>query len=84
MRRWRACRRYRPRRSPPRPSLHPARPGRPPYRSFRGLLEHLATLTRNRVRFADAAVTVPMLAEPTSDQRQAFDLLGAAILLTLK
>jgi hypothetical protein len=55
-----------------------------PYRSFRGLLEHLATLTRNQVRFAGAAITVPMLAEPTSTQRQAFDLLGAAIPLTLK
>jgi hypothetical protein len=54
-----------------------------PYRSFRGLLEHLATLTRNQVRFAGAAVTVPMLAEPTSTQRQAFDLIGTAIPLTL-
>jgi hypothetical protein len=53
-----------------------------PYRSFRGLLEHLATLTRNQVKFA-GAVTVPMLAEPTSTQRQAFDLLGTAIPLTL-
>jgi hypothetical protein len=55
-----------------------------PYRSFRGLLEHLATLTRNQVRFAGAAVTVPMLAEPTSDQRQAFELIDAPIPLTLK
>jgi hypothetical protein len=55
-----------------------------PYRSFRGLLEHLAILTRNQVRFAGAAVTVPMLAEPTPAQRQAFELIGAAIPLTLK
>ena len=55
-----------------------------PYRSFRGLLEHLATLTRNQVRFAGTSITVPMLAEPTSTQRQAFDLLGVAIPLTLK
>ena len=54
-----------------------------PYRSFRGLLAHLATLTRNQARFAGTAVTVPMLAEPTSTQRQAFDLLGAPIPLTL-
>ena len=40
-----------------------------PYRSFRGLLEHLATLTRNQVRFAGASATVPMLTEPTSTQR---------------
>ena len=55
-----------------------------PYRSFRGLLEHLATLTRNQVRFAGATATVPMLAEPTSTQRQAFELIGTAIPLTLK
>ena len=55
-----------------------------PYRSFRGLLEHLATLTRNQVRFAGATATVPMLAEPTSAQREAFDLIGAPIPLTLK
>jgi hypothetical protein len=55
-----------------------------PYRSFRGLLEHLATLTRNQVRFAGATATVPMLAEPTADQREAFDLIGAPIPLTLK
>ncbi len=55
-----------------------------PYRSFRGLLAHLATLTRNQVRFAGATATVPMLAEPTSHQREAFDLIGAPIPLTLK
>jgi len=55
-----------------------------PYHSFRGLLEHLATLTRNQVRFAGASATVPMLAEPTSTQREAFDLIGVPIPLTLK
>ncbi|HYZ56272.1 MAG TPA: IS1634 family transposase [Streptosporangiaceae bacterium] len=55
-----------------------------PYRSFRGLLEHLATLTRNQVRFTGTRVTVPMLAEPTSAQREAFDLIGTPIPLTLK
>jgi hypothetical protein len=55
-----------------------------PYRSFRALLEHLATLTRNQVRFAGTEVAVPMLTEPTSTQRQAFELIGAAIPLTLK
>ena len=55
-----------------------------PYRSFRGLLEHLATLTRNQVRFAGTTATVPMLAEPTADQRQAFDLIGVPVPLTLK
>ena len=59
-------------------------PAGQPYHSFRALLEHLATLTRNQVRFAGTRATVPMLAEPTSIQRQAFDLLGAPIPLTLK
>jgi hypothetical protein len=54
------------------------------YYSFRGLLDHLATLTRNDVRFAGAATTVPLLAEPTSAQREAFDLIGAPIPLALK
>ena len=55
-----------------------------PYRSFRGLLTHLGTLTRNQVRFAGAPATVAMLAEPTSQQRDAFQLIGAPIPLTLK
>src|SRR6266571_2441117 len=55
-----------------------------PYRSFRSLLGHLATLTRNQVRFAGTRTTVPMLAEPTSTQREAFDLLGVPIPLTIK
>ena len=55
-----------------------------PYRSFRGLLEHMATLTRNQVRFAGATATVPMLAEPTSAQREAFELIGVPVPLTLK
>ena len=59
-------------------------PARQPYRSFRGPLDHLATLTRNQVRFAGTQLTVPMLTEPTSAQREAFNLLGAAIRLTLK
>ena len=59
-------------------------PAGQPYRSFRGLLEHLATLTRNQVRYAGTQVSIPMLTEPTSTQRQAFDLLGAPIPLTLK
>ena len=59
-------------------------PAGQPYRSFRGLLEHLATLTRNQVRFAGTRATVPMLAEPTSAQREAFRLLGTPIPLMLK
>ncbi len=58
-------------------------PAGQPYRSFRGLLEHLATLTRNQVRFTGTQVTIAMLTEPTSTQRHAFQLLGTAIPLTL-
>jgi len=59
-------------------------PAGQPYRSFRGLLEHLATLTRNQVRYTGTDVTIAMLAEPTSAQRQAFELIGTPIPLTLK
>jgi hypothetical protein len=59
-------------------------PAGQPYRSFRDLLDHLATLTRNQVRFTGTRATVPMLTEPTSTQRQAFHLLGTAIPLTSK
>jgi hypothetical protein len=55
-----------------------------PYLSFRGLLAHLGTLTRNELRFAGTPAAVPVLAEPTSEQRQAFELIGAAIPLTLR
>ena len=58
-------------------------PAGQPYRSFRSLLDHLATLTRNQVRFTGTQVTVPMLTEPTSTQREAFSLLGTPIPLTL-
>jgi hypothetical protein len=58
-------------------------PAGQPYRSFRGLLEHLATLTRNQVRYAGTQVTIAMLTEPTSTQRQAFELIGVPIPLTL-
>jgi hypothetical protein len=54
------------------------------YYNFRGLLDHLATLTRNDIRFAGATATIPMLAEPTSTQREAFGLIGAPIPLTLR
>ena len=51
-------------------------------RSFRGLLDHLATLTRNQIRYHGASTDVPVLAEPTPDQRRAFDLLNTPIPLT--
>ena len=54
-----------------------------PLRSFRGLLDHLATLTRNDVHYHGTNATVPTLAEPTPDQRRAFDLIEATIPLTI-
>jgi hypothetical protein len=42
-----------------------------PLRSFRGLLDHLATLTRNQVRYHGTDTEIPMLAEATADQRRA-------------
>jgi hypothetical protein len=59
-------------------------PAGQPYYSFRGLIEHLATLTRNQVRFAGTRTTMPMLTEPTSAQREAFRLIGVPIPLMLK
>ena len=53
-----------------------------PLRSFRGLLDHLATLTRNDIHYHGTNTTVPTLAEPTPDQRRAFNLIGTPIPLT--
>jgi hypothetical protein len=53
-----------------------------PLRSFRGLLDHLATLTRNQVRYQHTTTEIPMLTEPTPDQRRAFTLINAPIPLT--
>jgi hypothetical protein len=52
-----------------------------PVRSFRGILDHLATLTRNTTVFAGRHLDV--LATPTPTQRRAFDLIDANIPLTL-
>ena len=56
-------------------------PGRQPVRSFRDIIDHLGTLTRNDLRYGHA--TVPTLAEPTPDQRRAFNLLDTPIPLTI-
>ena len=57
-----------------------------PIRSFRSLLDHLATLTRNDIRYGTDphAPTIPTLATPTTIQRQAFGLIGCAIPIGLK
>jgi hypothetical protein len=56
-----------------------------PARSFTGLLDHLATLTRNHLQVAghdESGFDLVAVATPT--QRRAFELLGAAIPHTLK
>ena len=53
-----------------------------PLRSFRGLLTHLATLTRNQIRYHGTDTEIPMLTDPTDDQRRAFTLIGTPIPLT--
>lgn len=57
-----------------------------PARSFTSLLDHLATLTRNDIRFLDINNTpiISQLALPTPTQRRAFELLGTPIPLKLK
>ena len=56
-----------------------------PAHSFASLLNHLATLTRNEVRFLTVAdqPIVEQLALPTPTQRRAFELLGRPIPLSL-
>jgi Transposase DDE domain len=49
-----------------------------PVHSFRTLLQDLANLTRNNVRFGDARPTT-ILSRPTPTQTRAFDLLGLKI-----
>ena len=54
------------------------------YLSYQGLLDHLATLARNELHFAGTPAAVPVLTDPTSRQKEAFELIGAAIPLTLR
>jgi hypothetical protein len=53
--------------------------------SFRGLIDHLATLTRNDIRYGTdtTAPVVPTLTQPTPTQRRTFQLLHTPIPLTL-
>jgi Transposase DDE domain len=56
-----------------------------PYHSFRGLLTHMGTLTRNDLRYGEktADPVIPTLAVPTRTQRRAFELIDATIPLAL-
>ena len=50
-------------------------------RSFHGLLEHLATLTRSTITIS--GTSFEKISDPTTAQRRAFDLIGAPIPLNL-
>ena len=50
-------------------------------RSFRGLIDHLATLTRNTITIGGASFE--KITNPTPAQRRAFELIGTPIPLTL-
>jgi hypothetical protein len=52
-------------------------------RSFRTLLHHLSTLTRNDIQYGPDGPVVPTLAVPTPTQRRAL-LLNTTIPLNLK
>ena len=52
-------------------------------RPFQGLLDHLATLTRNTHSVAGSGVCFDQLTEPTPVQRRAFELLGVPIPLRI-
>jgi hypothetical protein len=54
-----------------------------PVRSFRSLLDHLTTLTRNHIQITDAA-DIDLIATPTPTQRRAFELLDTPIPAILK
>jgi hypothetical protein len=54
-----------------------------PLHSFQGLLKHLATLTRNKIRYHHTSTEIDTLTEPTPTQRRAFDLIETTIPLTI-
>lgn len=62
-------------------SSHHTTSGEPAH-NFAGLLNHLATLTRNTIVFAGGH-RIEKLSTPTPTQRKAFELIGATIPLTL-
>jgi hypothetical protein len=54
-----------------------------PVRGFRDLLDHLATLTRDRIRYHHTNIEIDKLTDPTPTQRRAFDLIDSPIPLTI-
>ena len=64
-------------------AAHKHDPDGNPLRSFRGLLDHLATLTRDRIRYHDTNIEIDKLTDTTPQQRRAFELIDAPIPLTI-
>jgi hypothetical protein len=54
-----------------------------PVGTFRDLLDHLATLTRDRIRYHHTDIEIDMLTDATPQQRRAFELIDAPIPLTI-
>jgi hypothetical protein len=54
-----------------------------PVGTFRDLLDHLATLTRDRIRYYHTDIEIDMLTDATPQQRRAFELIDAPIPLTI-
>jgi hypothetical protein len=54
-----------------------------PLHSFQGLLKHLATLTRDKIRYQDTNIEIDKLTDPTPTQRRAFDLINTTIPVTI-
>jgi hypothetical protein len=54
-----------------------------PVRGFGDLLDHLATLTRDRIRYHNTNIEIDKLTQATPTQRRAFDLINATIPLTI-
>ena len=50
-----------------------------PVTSFRDLLNHLATLTRDRIRYHNTDIEIDKLTDPPPTQRRAFELIEATI-----
>ncbi|MGA3253441.1 MAG: IS1634 family transposase [Mycobacterium sp.] len=66
-----------------RKATHKTTPDGHTARSYQSLLAHLATLTRNDIRYGTDGPIVATLSTPTDTQRRVFDLLAAPIPLTL-
>ena len=62
---------------------YPNRPNGSKVRPFQGLLDHLATLTRNTCQVPGSDLTIETLSIPTPTQHRAFELLQIPIPLSL-